>query len=50
MNRLSVDKARDLLRYEILPIDFGTFFVKIKVFIKFNTSLESILNADSDYV
>ena len=34
LNRLSADKSRGSLGYEILPIRQGTFSVKYKFFIK----------------
>ena len=38
LNWLSVDKSRDKLGHEILPIQQGTFAVKYKFSIKCNSS------------
>ena len=38
LNWLSVDKSRDWLRYEILPKHQGTFSVKYKLSIKYDSS------------
>ena len=38
LNWLSVDKSRDWLGYEILPIHQGTFSVKYKFSIKYDSS------------
>ena len=38
LNSLSVDKSRDKLGHEILPIQHGTFAVKYKFSIKCNSS------------
>ena len=50
LNWLSVDKSRDKLGHEILPIQQGTFAVKYKFSIKCNSSFWSTQNADSKSV